>query len=129
MLVFTATSAAFWGDKSTGKPKHTRKAGVLIGTDYGERDKIFKAWNQAEHFIDQFEPEFILLQSGADSLEGDPITDMKFSADAHAHATRSLVQIANKHAKGRLLVMGGGGYNHDNIAQGWTAVVDSMVKS
>jgi acetoin utilization deacetylase AcuC-like enzyme len=22
--------------------------------------------------------------------------------------------------------MGGGGYNHDNIAHGWTAVVDAM---
>jgi acetoin utilization deacetylase AcuC-like enzyme len=28
-----------------------------------------------------------------------------------------------------MLAMGGGGYNHDNIARGWTADVDAMIKA
>lgn len=36
-------------------------------------DKMAKAlWKPAEDFINKFKPEFILLQCGADSLEGDP---------------------------------------------------------
>jgi len=94
----------------------------------GTDDKAFlEAWSQAEKFIDKFEPEFILLQCGADSLEGDPITHMKCSADAHGHTTRSLVNIANKYANDRLLVMGGGGYNHDNIAAAWSRVVAELI--
>jgi acetoin utilization protein AcuC len=40
-----------------------------------------------------------------------------------------LRQIADEYCDGRMLAMGGGGYNHDNIANGWTAVVDAMVKA
>ena len=27
-----------------------------------------------------------------------------------------------------MLAMGGGGYNHDNLAAGWTAVVDALAR-
>jgi acetoin utilization protein AcuC len=83
-------------------------------------DRVFEeVWPIVESYLRQHEPEFILLQCGADSIKGDPITNMEFSPAAHAHAAAS---------SGRMLAMGGGGYNHDNIAHGWTAVVDSMVK-
>ncbi|MFT5740756.1 MAG: acetoin utilization protein AcuC [Gammaproteobacteria bacterium] len=73
-------------------------------------------------------PEFSLLQCGADSIEGDPITNMAFSPASHAYAAKQLRQIADDFCQGRMLVMGGGGYNHDNIARAWTAVVDAMVR-
>ena len=38
------------------------------------------------------QPDFILLQCGADSLEGDPITHLRFSEDAHAHAAAPAVR-------------------------------------
>ncbi|MCW9014676.1 MAG: acetoin utilization protein AcuC [Gammaproteobacteria bacterium] len=90
-------------------------------------DDFYKVWENVETFIDRFEPEFILLQCGADSLAGDPITDMKYSDAAHAHATSRLVEIAKQKCNGRLLAMGGGGYNHDNIARAWTAVVKNLI--
>jgi acetoin utilization protein AcuC len=54
---------------------------------------------------------------------------MEFTSAAHAHAAASLRRIADDYCHGRMLAMGGGGYNHDNIAQGWTAVVEAMSKS
>ena len=93
-------------------------------------DAVFhEVWPLVEDYLRRHEPEFILLQCGADSIKGDPITNMEFSPAAHAHAAASLCQIADDYCHGRMLAMGGGGYNHDNIAQGWTAVVDAMVKS
>jgi len=90
---------------------------------------FFEVWPLVEDYLRKHEPEFILLQCGADSIKGDPITNMEFSPAAHAHAARQLCRIADDYCHGRMLAMGGGGYNHDNIAQGWTAVVDAMVKS
>ena len=91
-------------------------------------DAVFhEVWPQVESYLRENEPEFILLQCGADSIQGDPITNMAFSAAAHAHAAASLRRIADDYCDGRMLAMGGGGYNHANIAQGWTGVVDSMV--
>ncbi len=90
-------------------------------------DRFYTAWEEVETFLEAARPEFILFQCGADSIAGDPITHLKFSVDAHAYAARRLCDIANRHADGRLLGMGGGGYNRDNLAKGWTAVVREFV--
>jgi acetoin utilization protein AcuC len=87
---------------------------------------FFKMWLHVEKFLEKHPPEFILFQCGADSIEGDPITDMAYSQKAHAHAARRLREIAERLCGGRLLAMGGGGYNHDNIAKTWTTVVDAL---
>jgi len=89
---------------------------------------FFRMWPQVESFLKRYSPEFILFQCGADSIEGDPITDMAYSEKAQAHATRRLSEIAEQHCGGKLLAMGGGGYNHDNIARTWTAVVNELAK-
>lgn len=89
--------------------------------------QFFAAWAQAEAFIDRHEPEFILLQCGADSIAGDPITHLRYTPAAHAHATRRLCELAGRHCDGRLLAMGGGGYHRGNLARAWCAVVEAMV--
>jgi acetoin utilization protein AcuC len=93
-------------------------------------DAVFQeVWPQIENYLRSHEPEFILLQCGADSIAGDPITNMEFSPASHAYAAQRLCSIADDFCDGRMLAMGGGGYNHDNIARGWTAVVDAMIKN
>ena len=73
--------------------------------------------------------EFILFQCGADSLAGDPITHLRFSEAAHAHAARRLGVLADQQGHGRVLGMGGGGYNRRNLARAWTAVVQAFAES
>jgi acetoin utilization protein AcuC len=87
---------------------------------------FFKMWPHVENFLEKHRPQFILFQCGADSIRNDPITHMEYSEKAHAHATKRLAEIAERHCDGKLLAMGGGGYNHDNIAKTWTAVVDAL---
>ncbi|MEM1262228.1 MAG: acetoin utilization protein AcuC [Pseudomonadota bacterium] len=91
-----------------------------------EDDDFFAAWQQAEAFLDAAAPEFILLQCGADALAGDPITHLGLSPAAYRHATERLVVLAERHAGGRLLATGGGGYNRENIAAGWSEVVAAL---
>ena len=93
-------------------------------------DELFiKLWDKAEEFIEQGEPEFILLQCGADSIAGDPITHMAYSPAAHAHAASRLAALADRICDGRLVAMGGGGYNRVNLAEGWCEVVNALVNS
>lgn len=90
-------------------------------------DDVFEVyWQQIEHYLHRHRPQFILLQAGADSVAGDPITHMRFTHQAHAKAAASLCRIAGEYCRGRLLAMGGGGYNRENIAVTWTAVVEAM---
>lgn len=90
-------------------------------------DEFRAAWDRVEAHIDAAAPEFILFQCGADSLGGDPLTHLEFTAAAHAHAATRLCRLADRHCAGRLVATGGGGYNRDNLALAWSQVVAALV--
>lgn len=93
-------------------------------------DEMFmKLWPQAEAFIEAAKPDFILLQCGADSVQGDPITHMAYSSAAHAYAATRLTHLADRICQGRLVAMGGGGYNRGNLAIAWNAVVNALINA
>ena len=94
----------------------------------GSGDNEFvSVWREIETYLNEARPELIILQCGADSLAGDPLTHLKLSEDAHGMAAASLCEIADRHASGRLVALGGGGYNRDNSATGWSRVVRELV--
>ncbi len=88
------------------------------------------SFEKVEEFIDTVaKPELIILQSGADGIRGDPLTHLQYTSKAHSYASDRLHLLSHKHCKGRLVTLGGGGYNQTNIADGWTAVIQSLIKS
>jgi acetoin utilization protein AcuC len=117
----------------TGAESETGRGGALgtklnIALQPGAGDAEFRhAWRRVMSFLDDARPEFILFQCGADSLEGDPITHLCLTEQAHADAAAMLCRIADKHCQGRIVATGGGGYNRDNIARAWTRVVKSFI--
>lgn len=114
-------------EDETGRgPGQGSKRNFPLMAGAGDSD-FFTAWERAEAFLADCRPEFIILQCGADSLAGDPITSLALTPACYAHAARRMVDLAGRHCGGRLLAMGGGGYNLDNIAAGWTAVVEAML--
>ncbi len=90
--------------------------------------EFLSAWREIETYLDEARPEFIVFQCGADSIAGDPLTHLQFSEDAHGYAAASLCELAERHAGGRIVALGGGGYNRRNIALGWSRVVKEMVE-
>lgn len=94
-----------------------------------DAEQFHIAWERIESYLIAARPEFILFQCGADSLEGDPITHLRFSEETHAHAATRLCALAGQFAQGRVLAMGGGGYNRRNLARAWTRVVRSLLES
>ena len=94
----------------------------------GADDQVFAAvWPRVTAHLTKFAPEFIILQCGADSLDGDPITHLRFSPHTHGRAARELALLADELGHGRVLALGGGGYNRTNLAQAWTAVVENLL--
>jgi acetoin utilization protein AcuC len=94
----------------------------------GSGDNEFRAaWERVEAYLRQCRPEFIVFQCGADSLAGDPITHLKYSAAAHGFAAARLCALADEYCAGRLLGTGGGGYHRRNLALAWCAVVEAFV--
>jgi acetoin utilization protein AcuC len=94
----------------------------------GADDAVFEAtWPRVLAHLRKFEPDFIVMQCGADSVAGDPITHLKFTPDAHRRAAADLVMLAERLGHGRVLATGGGGYNRINIARAWNGVVEGML--
>jgi acetoin utilization protein AcuC len=117
----------------TGREDETGR-GAAAGTKLnipvppGADDAVFEAeWPRVLAHLRQYRPEFILLQAGADSVEGDPITHMRFRAETHMRAARDLARLADELGHGRVLGTGGGGYNRINLAQAWAGVVQGFV--
>jgi acetoin utilization protein AcuC len=117
----------------TGGAQESGK-GAAVGTKLnlplppGASDSAFAdVWPQVTAHLERFAPEFLLLQCGADSLEGDPITHLRLTAASHGRAARELAELADRLGHGRVLALGGGGYNRANLAQAWTAVVENLL--
>ncbi|MDH4260014.1 MAG: acetoin utilization protein AcuC [Gammaproteobacteria bacterium] len=89
--------------------------------------EFLEAWNSVEAHLERHRPQFLIFQCGADSLEGDPITHLRLTEEAHAHAATRLCLVADRFASGRILGVGGGGYNRRNLARAWTRVVQAFV--
>ena len=116
-------------EHETGRGR-ARGTKLNIPVPPGAGDAEFhRAWQRVEAYIDAQAPEFILMQCGADSLEGDPITHLAWTEEAHAHAASRLCRLAEKHCAGRIIGTGGGGYNRRNVARAWTRVVQSFVET
>jgi acetoin utilization protein AcuC len=109
-------------------------AGDAVGTKLnlplaaGATDADFhRAWDEAEAFLEARKPAFLVFVAGADGLDGDPMAHLRLTPAALARATTRLREMANRHAKGRLLVLGGGGYEKANLGPGWCAVVEALL--
>ena len=96
----------------------------------GANDALFfRLWPTVESFLEASDPQFILLQCGADCLAGDPLTHLELSNAVHRKVTTALCDMADRHCSGRLLAMGGGGYNREHTAQAWVEVIRAMIES
>ncbi|HEY7753015.1 MAG TPA: acetoin utilization protein AcuC [Steroidobacteraceae bacterium] len=91
--------------------------------------EFLAAWPAVLAHLERHRPQFVILQCGADSLAGDPITHLAFTEEAHAHAARTLCAVADRFAGGRILGTGGGGYNRRNLARAWTRVLQAFVET
>ncbi len=62
---------------------------------------------------DAFAPEFLILSAGFDAHAADPLAQVRVSTDCFGWMSERIVEIADRHASGRVLSMLEGGYNVD----------------
>ena len=93
----------------------------------GSGDAQFQqVWPLVLGHIARHDPQFLILQCGADSLGGDPLANLQLTSASHARAAQDLCTLADRLGHGRLLALGGGGYDRGNLARAWTEVVAAM---
>ena len=122
-FLYPGTGAA---DETGCGPANGTKMNFPMPMQANDED-FSRLWSEAEAFIKSVEPEFIILQCGADSMKGDPITHLECSQKSYQLAAESLSRIADEFCDGRMIALGGGGYNMENISLAWPVVVRAML--
>jgi len=65
---------------------------------------------------DNFRPEFILISAGFDAHAGDPLAGLRVTEAGYSELTRIVMDIARRHAHGRIVSVLEGGYDLDSLA-------------
>ena len=113
------------GETGRGDAKGT-KLNIPMPPEAGDTE-FLAAWEEVEAYLADNPPQLLLLNCGADSLAGDPITHLAYSENAHGHAATRLRELAEQYCEGRVLGMGGGGYDRTNLARAWTRSVEGFL--
>ncbi|MEM3092681.1 MAG: acetoin utilization protein AcuC [Candidatus Nitrosocaldus sp.] len=96
---------------------------------YSTSKEFIDAFKRVERFVEDARPELIIMQCGADGIEGDPLTHLCYGSDVHYYATSVLHSIAHEYCNGRIVVLGGGGYNRRNLANAWVDAVRALASN
>jgi len=66
--------------------------------------------------LEAFKPDVVVAQLGIDAHRTDPLTHLALDIQGFAKAVQRITEMAP-----RLVALGGGGYDLENVARGWTA--------
>jgi acetoin utilization deacetylase AcuC-like enzyme len=108
----------------TGRPDETgegKGVGTTINCPFGAgagRDEIVGAFkDKLIVAADRFKPELVLISAGFDSRINDPLGGFRLTDEDFAELTQIMLDIAHKHASGRLVSTLEGGYNPSGLAR------------
>lgn len=121
--LFPGTGAA--EETGLGPARGTKRNYPLA--PFSSDSALLALWPEALAFLERARPQFILFQCGADSLQGDPTAHLRMTEASYRRVAADLCGLADKHCQGRLLAVGGGGYERNNLVRAWGSVVEAMI--
>jgi acetoin utilization protein AcuC len=77
--------------------------------------------------VRRFRPQFLLCQFGVDSHANDLLAHLQITSKTYLEIAKTVHDLAHEVAGGRLVVVGGGGYNVGNVARIWALAAATLV--
>jgi acetoin utilization deacetylase AcuC-like enzyme len=140
------TQEIFWDDRTvlyasthemplypgTGAPSERGQHGTIVNAPLrgGEGSDEFRdAFGSALlPRIDAFQPDLIVISAGFDAHWRDPLANINLKEADFAWATQKLMEIADRHAKGRVVSVLEGGYDLEGLAKSAAAHVQALMR-
>jgi acetoin utilization deacetylase AcuC-like enzyme len=79
--------------------------------------------------MDDFKPGLVIVSAGFDSRRGDPLGKFTLTDGDFRELTELMLEIAGKHAGGRLVSVLEGGYSMEGLARAVTAHVQTLMEA
>ena len=80
----------------------------------GFRDAVGRFWIPA---LDRFKPQMVFVSAGFDAHRDDPLAYLKLEDEDYRWVTEKLMEIADRHAEGRVVSTLEGGYNVEALGR------------
>ncbi|MEO5626885.1 MAG: histone deacetylase family protein [Dokdonella sp.] len=77
--------------------------------------------------LEAFAPQLVMISAGFDAHRLDPLANLNLDADDYGWVTRRLVDLANRHACGRIVSSLEGGYSLTALRESTAAHVDALL--
>ncbi|MGW0735822.1 acetoin utilization protein AcuC [Streptomyces sp. NPDC002851] len=113
-----------WPEETGGPEAEGSAVNVALPAGTGD-----EGWLRAFHavvpeLLEEFRPEVVVTQHGADTHFEDPLAHLAVSLDAQRAVQVACHELAHAHAGGRWVALGGGGYAVvDVVPRSWTHLV------
>ena len=79
--------------------------------------------------LDAFAPELVMISAGFDAHRLDPLANLNLDGDDYAWITARLAELADKHARGRIVSSLEGGYSLTALRESVTAHVGALMSA
>ena len=113
-------------------PSEDRGAGLAVNLPLARGDGdavVLERFARAEERIRRFAPELLVLLFGTDGHANDPFSHLTMSDAGFAAITSRAHALAHESCDGRLVVLGGGGYEPVTVARLWTSMLLELLSS
>jgi len=140
------TQAAFWSDRDLFYAS-THQMPLFPGTGALSEMGVGNIWNAPlspgdgrDHFeeafrsrilpaLHNFAPDLLLISAGFDAHRDDPLAQIELVEPDFAWVTEKLMEVADKHAGGRVVSSLEGGYDLDALAKSTAAHVKVLIEA
>jgi acetoin utilization deacetylase AcuC-like enzyme len=92
----------------------------------GDGDYIFALCALLVPIADAFKPDLVLVSAGFDAHVDDPLAGMRLTTRGYVEMMSMVKSIAERHAKGRVVLVLEGGYNLEAMPRSLRACVDTL---
>ncbi len=100
---------------------------VPMSAGRGDRDYLAVFRELFRPIALRYRPELVLVSAGFDPYYLDPLGGMKVTADGFARMARTLIDLAQETAKGRIAFVLEGGYHLEGLRDSVKAVLDVLI--
>jgi len=108
------------GVQETGKGAGEGSSVNVPLEPFTESDSYLDTFDRVVPYaLDTFRPEILVAQCGADAHFSDPLADLLLTTQVYEALFRRILDLADEHTEGRVLLTLGGGYRPDATVRIW----------
>lgn len=140
------TQEIFWGDASvlyasthemplypgTGAPSERGEHGTIVNAPLraGDGTDVFRDAFESAILprLNHFRPDLVIISAGFDAHWRDPLANINLKEADFTWATQKLMEIADRHAGGRLVSILEGGYDLEGLSKSTAAHVMALMR-